>query len=237
MSNVSITVRRVGMYFESFIVTRAWTMIRSPAVAIMLLATFSTSLSASTPGVEPAAHKVECASSPRSSASAGTEINAIDQAGRRWELHAQKDRSFIVSFLAVVPDTVPTPSRSQAVSIQSMRTQFGRFGVGVVIIDESRLNRGSESNQVERVNAWYDWHLDPIPLLADEGSSIAKAFDVCSAPTTFLLDSRGRVLKRWDSLVNAGALAQEIQAVLPASQTKAWTSKPSSLLPLPSKLR
>lgn len=225
------------MYFESFIVPRAATMNRSAAVSIALLAFFSTALSASTPGVEPAAQKVDCVSSSSGVISASSEINSIDQAGRRWDLHAQKGRLFIVSFLAVVPDTAPTPSRAQAVSIQSMRTQYGRFGVDAVVIDESRLNRGPESSQAERINAWYDWHLDPISLLADEDLSIAKAFNVCSAPTTLLLDSSGRVLKRWDSMVNAGGLAQEIQAVLRVWQTNAGTGKSSSRAPIPSRLR
>jgi hypothetical protein len=237
MSNVSITVRQLGMYFESFIVTRVRTVVRSAAVTIPLLAFFSLALSASTPGVEPTTHKDECASSPRGPVSAGTEIKTVDQVGRRWVLHAQKGRLFIVSFLAVSPDTAPTSSRRQVVSIQSMQLQYSQFGLGAAVIDESKLNGGSGSSQVERVNAWYDWHLDPIPLLADEGALIARAFAVCSAPTTLLLDSNGKVLKRWDSIVNAGGLAQEIQAVLVRSQTKAGTSKSSSPSPIPSKLK
>ena len=225
------------MYFESLIVTRATTMSRVPAVAIALLAFFSTTLSASMTGTEPAAPTVECVSSPGGSVSMGVEINSIDQTGRRWELHEQKGRLFIVSFLVVVPDTAPSPSRAQVVGIQSMETQYGRLGVDAVVIDESRLIRKSESSRAERINAWYDWHLDPISLLADEDSSIAKAFDVCSMPTTFLVDSSGRVVKRWDSMVNAGGLAQEIQAVLRISQTKTGTSKHSSLALLPSRLR
>lgn len=213
---------------------RAATQLRPCAVAVALLGGFSASLYPLPPQAEPAEHKVECVTSPLGSA---TTDHAIDQAGNRWELHAQKGRLFIVAFLAIVPDTAPTPSRSQVVSIQSMQMKYGRLGVGAVVIDESGLNRGSESSQAERVNAWYDWHLDPVPLLADEDMSIAKAFNVCNAPTTLLIDSSGRVLKRWDSLTNAGALAQEIQAVLLASQTNAGTGNPSSQAPLLSKLR
>jgi peroxiredoxin len=225
------------MSFASRIGLRAATQLRPYAIAVALLGGFSASLYPVPPQAEPADHKVECVTSPLGSATTDHAINAIDQAGNRWELRAQKGRLFIVAFLAIVPDTAPTPSRSQVVSIQSMQTQYARLGVGAVVIDESGLNRGSESSQAERVNAWYDWHLDPIPLLADDDLSIAKAFNVCNVPTTLLIDSSGRVLKRWDSLTNAGTLAQEIQAVLLASQTSAGTGKASSQAPLPSKLR
>jgi hypothetical protein len=210
------------MYF----VTRAATPIQPFAVAIMLLAVFSASLAAMPPG---------CASSSGGSLLADTKISSRDQAGRRWDLDTQKGRLFIITFLAVIPDTAPTSSHAQVVSIQSMRTQYGRFGLGAVVIDESGLNGGSHSSQAERVNAWYDWHLDSIRLLADEDSSIAKAFDVCSAPTTFLLDTSGRVLKRWDSVVNSGGLAQEIDALLLAPQIRARASEPSLPTPLASK--
>lgn len=208
--------------------TRATTSIHPHALAIMLLVFCSASLHARAPG---------CAFSSRGSLPARTKISALDQAGRRWEISAQKGRLLIITFLAVIPDTAPTPSRAQAVSIQSMQTQYGRLGVDVVIIDESKFNRGSDSSLPERVNAWYDWHLDPIPLLADADLSIAKAFDVCTAPTTFLLDTSGKVLKRWDSVVNSGGLAQEIQAALKASHKRARTSEPSSPAALPAKLK
>jgi hypothetical protein len=212
------------MYF----VTRSATPIQSRAVAFMLLAVFSAPLAAMPPG---------CASSSGSPLSVGTKISALDQAGRRWELDSPKARILIISFLAVVPDTSPSPSHAQAVSIQSMRTQYGRLGLGAVVIDETRLNRGSHSSHAERVNAWYDWHLDPIPLLADEDSSIARAFAVCNVPTTFLVDSSGTVLKRWDSNVNSGGLAQEIQAALLGSPKKVGTSEPSLPTAPPSKLK
>ena len=208
--------------------TRAATPIHPHALAIMLLVFCTASLHASPPG---------CACSTRVALPAGTKISALDQAGRRWELSAQKGRLLIITFLAVMPDTAPTPSHAQAVSIQSMQMQYRPLGVGAVIIDESKLVRGSDSTHAERVNAWYDWHLDPIPLLADEDSSIAKAFEVCNAPTTFLLDPNGRVLKRWDSIVNSGGLSQEIQAALLGTAKRAGTSEPSLRVPLPTKLK
>lgn len=237
MSNTSVTLRMVRMPYERLKSSHAASALRPRTVAIALLLVSSASLIPMPFWAETISDKVaDCVSSRRGSVSADNEISAIDQAGKRWELRAQKDRFFIVSFLAVVPDTAPTLSRAQAVSIQSMRTQFGLLGVGAVVIDASWLNRGSQSSQAERCNAWYDWHLDPIPLLADEDSSIARTFDVCSVPTTLLLDRSGRVLKRWDSMANAGGLAQEIQAVL-ESPTKARTRKPTSPAPLPSNLR
>src|SRR5580698_8666782 len=145
MSNASSRERQPALISETFIVTRVRTVVRSAAVTIPLLAFFSLALSASTPGVEPTTHKDECASSPRGPVSAGTEIKTVDQVGRRWVLHAQKGRLFIVSFLAVSPDTAPTSSRRQVVSIQSMQLQYSQFGLGAAVIDESKLNGGSGS--------------------------------------------------------------------------------------------
>ena len=237
MNNASGTPRRARVPLASLVGPSATAPFLRFAVAIAFFGVFLESLSPMQPSVQPVAHNVDCVAGARDSASAGTGMNTLDQAGRRWELHAQKGRLFIVSFLAVVPDKANTPSRAQAVSIQSMQTQYGQLGVSALVIDETKLNRGSGSSENERLNAWYDWHLDPIPLLADVDSSIARSFNVCSAPTTVLLGSKGRVLKRWDSIVNAGELAQEIQAILLASQSKARQSKPTSPLHLPSKLK
>jgi peroxiredoxin len=116
----------------------------------------------------------------------------------------------LVSFLATQPDTASTPSRSQAVELVSLFSQYAAKGLHVEIVDESAAS--STLNALE--NTVYDWQLGKIPLLADPGHSAANRYGVTTAPTTLLIGRNGKVLARWNGYVLTAAAAQAVTSAL-----------------------
>ncbi|WP_194904299.1 hypothetical protein [Catenulispora rubra] len=114
----------------------------------------------------------------------------------------------LVAFLATQPDTAATPSRSQAVEITSLLTQYGAKGLTAEIVDES----GATASAL--TNTYYDWQLGNIRLTGDPGRVRASQYQVTNAPTTLLIDDKGTVLARWDSYVLTAQAAQIIAGKL-----------------------
>ena len=115
----------------------------------------------------------------------------------------------LVSFLATQPDTANTPSRSQAVALVSLHSQYSAKGLHAVIVDESP----AATKQDALTNTLYDWQLGQIPLLADPGHAAASRYGVTDAPTTLLISRSGTVLARWNGYV---LTATATQAITPA---------------------
>jgi hypothetical protein len=151
--------------------------------------------------------------------------------GGTFPLRVQPAQPLLLSFLQTVPDTAPTPSRSQAVFLLSMAHQYGPRGLRVVIVDASVLEpssalasasalaRGSTPTPASRaskdavLNASYDWHLQ-IPLLLDPDGKLARQLHVNSLPTTLLVAADGTIIQRWQGLTRPAVLAQGIERLL-----------------------
>jgi hypothetical protein len=158
--------------------------------------------------------------------------------GGTFSLRIHPAQPLLIAFLQTVPDTAPTPSRSQVVFLLSMAHQYGLRGLRVAIVDASVLQPSSASAVASAlahgsapapasqpshdalVNASYDWHLT-VPLLLDANSRLARQLQVNSIPTTFLFAADGRILKRWQGLTRPAVLAQGIERLLggPLGQT------------------
>ena len=114
----------------------------------------------------------------------------------------------LLAFLATQPDTAATTSRSQAVDLVSLQTQYGAKGLSTQIIDESGAGRDALTN------TYYDWQLGGVLLAADPARALARQYDVTVTPTVVLLDAAGAVIKRWDSPVHTVQAAQVIAGKL-----------------------
>lgn len=151
--------------------------------------------------------------------------------GGALPLRTKPAQPLLLAFLQTVPDTAPTPSRSQAVFLLSMAHQYGPRGLRVAIVDASVLtpfsalasasalahgSAPSPPSQPSRdaiLNASYDWHLD-VPLLVDPESKLARQLQVSSVPTTFLFAADGAFVQRWQGLTRPAVLAQGIERLL-----------------------
>ena len=116
----------------------------------------------------------------------------------------------LVSFLATQPDSVSTPSRSQAVEMVSLATQYSAKGLHVVIVDDS--STAASASALE--NTGYDWQLGTVPLLADPDHAAAYRYGMASAPATLLIGRDGRVLDRWPGYMLTAQAAQAVTAAL-----------------------
>lgn len=116
----------------------------------------------------------------------------------------------LVSFLATQPDTANSPSRSQAVVLVSLASQYSAKGLRVVIVDESSISVSASALE----NTGYDWRLGAVQLLADPGHVAALRYGVSSAPASLLIGRNGRVLERWPGYVLTAVAAQPISAAL-----------------------
>ncbi len=117
---------------------------------------------------------------------------------------APAGRLHLLAFLATRPDTADTPSRSQAVQLVSLLTQYGSTGLSAEIVDESGSDRGA------LVNTVYDWQLGDVRLAADPDRSLARRYGVSTVPAVLLVGEDGAVLTRWDSGVLTAEAAQAI---------------------------
>lgn len=157
--------------------------------------------------------------------------------GGTFPLRTHPAQPVLIAFLQTVPDTAPTPSRSQVVFLASMDHQYGPRGLRVAVVDASVLEPSSAlasasalahgstpapASQASRdavLNASYDWHLK-IPMLLDHDGQLARQLQVSQLPTTFLVAADGRILQRWQGLTRPAVLAQRIERLLggPLSQ-------------------
>lgn len=110
----------------------------------------------------------------------------------------------LVAYLATQPDTAATASRSQAVALKSLQTQYGAKGLTTEIIDES----GASVDAL--VNTYYDWQLGTVRLLPDPTGKLAQRHAVHNLPTVVLSDANGTVVKRWDAPVLTVEVAQAL---------------------------
>lgn len=110
----------------------------------------------------------------------------------------------LLAFLTTQPDTSASPSRSQAVEVVSLLTQYGAKGLTAEIIDESTADKQTLTN------TYYDWRLGDVRLATDPAHSLAQRYSVASAPTTILLDASGAVVARWSSYTPTAQTAQAI---------------------------
>ncbi len=141
-------------------------------------------------------------------------LNLTDAAtGNRYALASATSTVTLVSFLSTQPDTADTPSRSQAVALVSLATQYGVRGLHVAIVDESGASAGSGA----LANTAYDWQLGPVALLADPGRGAADRYGVVSTPSSFLINASGTILARWPGYVLTSTAAASITASLPVS--------------------
>ncbi len=118
-------------------------------------------------------------------------------------LDAARGHAVLLSFLDTQAQASPTndPSRAQIPFLKSMNTQNHRYGLRTVIVDTGRAGRNA------LVNFTYDWALDrSIVVVADPEGALARRYRVKKAPTTFLVDRRGVLHRRWDGFAPAAQL-------------------------------
>jgi peroxiredoxin len=144
------------------------------------------------------------------------EISFTSSAARGGVFSLPKHPGHVVllSFLQFLPDTEPTPSRTQLEVLRSMATQYGRNGISVVLVDESALKTGRPAPASDLLNATYDWDLKKIPLARDDEHKVAALYGVKEVPTTFLISRGGKLRRRWDGMVLTAELAKAIQNLI-----------------------
>lgn len=116
----------------------------------------------------------------------------------------------LVSFLATEPDTASTSSRSQAVELVSLFSQYAAKGLHVEIVDDSAAPPALSALE----NTVYDWQLGQLPLLADPGHSAANRYGITTAPATLLIGRNGKVLARWNGYVLTAVAARAVTSAL-----------------------
>lgn len=115
-------------------------------------------------------------------------------------LDADRGHAVLVSFLDTQAQATAAndPSRAQIPFLKSMNTQNRSYGLRTVIVDTARADRNT------LVNFTYDWALGrTIAVVGDPGGTLARRYGVTAPPTTFLVDRRGVVRRRWNGFATA----------------------------------
>jgi len=126
-----------------------------------------------------------------------------------FSLGSQRGHPVLLSFLNTQADTTTSndPSRAEIVFIKSMNTQNRRYGLRTVIVDAADAAGTSPPSRDALVNFTFDWALDPsIAVVGDDDGSLERAYGVTKTPTTFLIDKRGIIRRRWDGFALAAQL-------------------------------
>jgi hypothetical protein len=126
-----------------------------------------------------------------------------------FSLAGQRGHPVLLSFLNTQAEATAgnDPSRAEIVFIKSMTTQNRRYGLRTVIVDAADAAGTYPPSRDALVNFTFDWALGPsIAVVGDEDGSLERAYGVTKAPTTFLIDKRGVVRRRWDGFALAAQL-------------------------------
>jgi len=126
-----------------------------------------------------------------------------------FSLGGQRGHPVLVSFLNTQAEATAGNdlSRAEIVFIKSMNTQNRRYGLRTVIVDAADAAGMSPPSRDALVNFAFDWALGPsIAVVGDEDGSLERAYGVTKAPTTFLIDQRGIIRRRWDGFALAAQL-------------------------------
>jgi len=145
-----------------------------------------------------AQHRAPLFTRPLASLKAGT-----------FSLARQRGHPVLLSFLNTQAEATVSndPSRAEIVFIKSMNTQNRRSGLRTVIVDAADAAGTSPPSRDALVNFTFDWALGPsIAVVGDEDGSLERAYGVTKAPTTFLIDKRGIIRRRWDGFALAAQL-------------------------------
>ena len=130
-----------------------------------------------------------------------------------YHLAQQRGHSILLSFLGTIPDTASSsPSRSQAIFLESLEQQYASKGVEVVIIDATAIETGQQPALNSLLNVPFDWHLGAIPFLLDTSAhTVAVQYGILKTPTTYLINVHGTIEHCWDGLAQSAQLAFAIQ--------------------------
>lgn len=133
--------------------------------------------------------------------------------GGTFRLLESPRRPILLAFLQVLPDSAATPSRREALYLESMQRQYGARGLRVAAIDAPSKVLPSNARHNKLLNASYDWHLT-FPLLEDATGSVVSEFHVRTFPTVVLIDDTGVVVQSWEGYTPPALLAQGIERLL-----------------------
>lgn len=103
-------------------------------------------------------------------------------------------RPLLLAFLQMLPDSDATPSRSEALYLDSMAQQYAGGGLRVAAIASAQSGIAYSSWHQDLLNASYDWHLT-FPLLQDTNGRALREFHVRTLPTVVLIDETGVIVQ------------------------------------------
>jgi hypothetical protein len=129
--------------------------------------------------------------------------------GGTLSLGGERGHPVLLSFLSTQAEATAAndPSRAEVVLLKSMNTQHHRYGLRTIIVDAARAAGASAPSRSALINFTFDWALDPsIAVVGDPEGSIERAYEVTTVPTTFLIDARGVIRRRWDGFALAAQL-------------------------------
>jgi hypothetical protein len=160
-------------------------------------------------------HGAASASAPAAGPAATAGLTNV-ASGQPYSLTAGNGKLTLLSFLATQPDTAATSSRSQAVVLASLSTQYQKRGLRVAIVDDSPVSATNDA----LVNTIYDWNLGAVALLSDSGNHAALRYGVIAVPTTLLIDDTGKAVARWGGYLLTAVAVSAITARLPAAAAR-----------------
>jgi peroxiredoxin len=150
------------------------------------------------------------------------------QEGGAFSLGSQRGHPVLLSFLNTQAEASAAndPSRAEIVFVKSMNTQNHRYGLRTVIVDAADAAGASPPSRDALVNFTFDWGLDSsIAVIGDKNGSLERAYGVTKTPTTFLIDKRGIIRRRW----NGFALAAQLDfAIRPLVGRSIFGSRPGT---------
>jgi peroxiredoxin len=124
-----------------------------------------------------------------------------------FSLVSQRGHPVLLSFLNTQATAGNDPSRAEIVFIKSMNTQNHPYGLRTVIVDAADAAGASPPGRDALANFTFDWALGPsIAVVGDEDGSLERAYGIRTSPTTFLIDKRGIIRRRWDGFALAAQL-------------------------------
>lgn len=132
-----------------------------------------------------------------------------DQFGREHTLSEYKGKTVFLNFWA----TWCPPCRGEMPEIQALYEKYGNNETDLAVIGVAGPNMGGEGSEAD-IKAFLDKNGYSFPVVMDETGAVFAQYGIRSFPTTFMIDSKGKIFGYVESALTGDIMESIVQQTM-----------------------